>query len=449
MTNLSVSQRSGSIQLAELAKDTIVALIIQVTGLVLIYLLQIFLAQWMGRTEYGIYEYVMSWSLLLAVPAELGLPTTVLRLLPEYRVKQEWGRLQGLVRGCWLLVFSNSLLLIICATGTILVINYYHSFVYATPLLLGMGLVLLQSLARFQQETGRAMEDILVAFIPSQIIWPVLVLAGGFVFMQTQDDLTSIPMIAIASGMFIVIVVVQLYLLWKKLHSNFEAATPVYAYREWLNIAVILLIQQASFGILSQTDTVMIGSFIGPEAAGIYNAAVKTAAWTSFVLQIVNMVAAPVFTTLYTKGDIPELQKVVSCVTNWIFWPTVAMTLLLMTFTQPILNLFGAGFVEASLSLKILIMGQMVNALCGSVGILMIMTGHQNKSLPVIVASALLNIVLNAILIPIFNITGAAIATSFTMIVWNIWLGALVVKYVGVRPSVFYTLFARENESIT
>ncbi len=445
MTNSSISQTSVTVQLAELAKDTIVALIIQVTGLVLIYLVQIFLAQWMGKTEYGIYEYVMSWSLLLAIPAELGLPMTVLRLLPEYQLKQDWGKLHGLVRGSWLLALLNSLLLILLATGIILVINHYHSFVYATPLLFGMGLVLLQVLVRFQQETGRAMEDILTAFIPSQIVFPILLLCGGFVLLQINHSLTSLSMIGIATLMFLVVVVSQFGLLWQKLNKEYKPATPVYAYREWLGIAVVLLIQQASFAILSQIDTVMIGSFIGPEAAGIYNAAVKTAAWTSFVLQIVNMVAAPVFTTLYAQGDIQGLQKTVSRVTNWIFFPTLAISLFLMLFSQPILSLFGSDFIEASWSLKILVTGQMINALCGSVAILMIMTGHQKKSLPVVVCSALINVVLNAILIPLFGIAGAAIATSFTMIVWNVWLGILVIKYIGVRPSILYSLFQSKD----
>ncbi len=180
----------------------------------------------MGKTEYGIYEYVMSWSLLLAIPAELGLPMTVLRLLPEYRVKRDWGKLHGLVRGSWSLALLSSLLLIILATGAILIINHYHSFVYATPLLFGMGLVLLQVLVRFQQETGRAMEDILTAFIPSQIVFPILVLCGGFMLLQINHSLTSLSMIGVATLMFLVVVVCQFGLLWQKLNKEYEPATP-------------------------------------------------------------------------------------------------------------------------------------------------------------------------------------------------------------------------------
>jgi 5-formyltetrahydrofolate cyclo-ligase len=35
------------------------------------------------------------------------------------------------------------------------------------------------------------------------------------------------------------------------------------------------------------------------------------------------------------------------------------------------------------------------------------------------------------------ELNSGAIATAVTMIVWNIWLHHLVVKYLGVRPSIF------------
>lgn len=448
MTNTSLSQTRQA-PLDALARDAIVAIVIQISGLGLTYLVQVCLARWMGRTEYGIYEYVMSCSLLLAIPACLGFPYTVLRLIPEYRVKQEWGRLQGLIRGSWLLTAVTSIGLALIAAIAITLINRSHPFIYATPLMFGLGLILMQALVLLQQETGRAIGDIPLAFIPSQIIFPVLVLLSGAFLLIQQHSLTSVPMIAIATILFLIVVGVQLGFLWRKFNQEFEPETPVYAYQEWLAIALNLLIQTASFIILNQTDIIMIGAILGPESSGIYNAAVKTSMWASFVLQIVNMVAGPTYTTLYAQGNIQELQKVVSRVTIWIFCPSLLITLFLLSFTQPVLSLFGTGFIAASWSLKVLALGQLVNALCGSVAFLMIVTGHQNQSLPVVILSALLNLILNALLIPKFGIVGAAIATGISMAVWNIWLTFLVVKYIGVRPSIFYSLFGQSETPTT
>ena len=398
----------------------------------------------MGKTEYGIYQYVMSWSILLGIPAALGLPRTVLRLLSEYRVKEDWGHLRGLVRGSWLLTLLVGVLLGLGAAGVVWVLNSFHNFTYAIPLLSGMALVPLQALKVLQLETTRAMGDITLAYAPSRIIWPIWVLCGGFVLFDANHSLDSLPMIKVATLMLSAVLLFQLWLLREKIDREIESVTPVYSYQHWLGIARILLLQQSFVIILNRTDILMVGSIIGPSEAGIYNAAVKTAIWVSFTLQVVNIVAAPLFASLYAKKDMQGLQKTVSRVTLWIFWPSIVIALGLIAFSKPVLSIFGSGFNAASWSLKILIVGQLINAWCGSVANLMVMTGHQNKSVIVAGCTLLLNIVSNAIAIPMFGITGAAITTSFTMVVSNVWYSILVVKYVGVRPSVFYSLFNRE-----
>ncbi|NES42476.1 flippase [Moorena sp. SIO2C4] len=441
-------QEQKSRQLDFLAKDTLIALTIQAFGLVLTYAVQVCLARWMGKTEYGIYEYVISWSMLLGIPAALGLPRTVLRLLSEYRVKEDWGHLRGLVRGSWLLTLLVGVLLSLGAAGVIWVLNSFHNFSYATPLLIGLALVPLQALTVLQLETTRAMGDITLAYAPSRIIWPIWVLCGGFLLFDANHSLDSLPMIEVAELLLSAVLLFQLWLLWEKIDREIEPVTPVYSYQQWLGIARILLLQQSFGVILNRTDILMVGSIIGPSEAGIYNAALKTSMWVCFTLQVVNMVVAPLFASLYAQKDMQGLQKVVSRVTLWIFVPSIVIALSLIVFSKPVLSIFGSGFTAASWSLKILIVGQLVSALCGSVANLMVMTGHQNKSVIVVGCTVLLNIVSNAIAIPMFGIIGAAITTSLTVIVSNVWYSILVVKYVGVRPSVFYSLFNLFNSDL-
>lgn len=443
MTQTVPSQTQDNLNIGVLAKEAGIALVIKFAGILLTYLVQVFLARWMGRTEYGIYEYVIAWSVLLAIPAGLGLPHTVLRFVSEYQVKEEWGLLRGIVRSSWLITIVGSCLLSILAAGVILLLNSYHPFAYATPLLIGIGLIPLQALVNLQLETARAAKDVTLAYAPSEIIWPVLLMCGLFLVLETTHPLTGLSAIAWAQIALLAAILFQLGLLLLKLSKEFVVTQPVYAIREWLGVAFILLIQHSFVTIVSKTDTIMVGSILGPEEAGMYGAALKTAEWVTFLLIIINIVAAPSFAALYTKGDIEGLQKLISTVSLWIFWPTVAISLFLAVFSQPILGIFGSEFIAASGSLKILVFGNFVGALCGSVGYLMVMTGHQNKSVAVFVYAAIINIVLNAIAIPLVGAVGAAIATAFTKALWTIWLSFLVVKYVGVSPLVFRGLFQR------
>lgn len=443
MTESSVSQVQKSTQLSSLTKDAVVALNIKIAGLIFIYLPQIFLARWMGKTEYGIYEYVIAWTLLLAIPAGLGLPRTTLRLISKYRVKQDWRSLRGIIRGSWLLTLLSACLVCLIAAAVIWSLNYFRNFIYAIPLLVGLGLIVLQALVQLQIETARAMNKIALAYAPSLIIWPLLVLSGGFILLKKNHSVTSLEMIGVATSMLLIVYLFQLFLLRRTINNQIEPATPSYAYRKWISISLVLLLQRAFVIILSQTDIIMVGSLIGPAAAGTYNVAAKTALWVSFILETINMVIAPAVATLYIQGNIKGLQKVVSRATIWIFWPSLTISCFLLVFTQPILRIFGPDFIVASISLKILVFGRLINTFCGSVGLLMTMTGHQNQALPVFGCSALINLVLNAIAIPKFGIIGAAITTTLTMVIWNIWLSTLVLKYTGVRTWVFYSLFRR------
>lgn len=429
-----------------LAKDAVVILFIQFAGIIITYLTEVCLARWLGKSEYGIYQYVIVWSLLMAIPAGLGLPMTVLRFVSEYRVKEAWGLLWGILQSSWLITILASLLLSLVVASSIFLWNYYHPFVYATPLLIGIAFIPLQALINLQVETARATQDMALAYAPSKIIWPFLLLLSTSLFLEINHTLTENSAIIIAQITLFVVVLFQLCLLWLKLKQEFKDAQPIYALKQWLSVALIMSLNHGCFLFLANTDMIMVGSILGSESAGMYAAAVKTAQWAGFVYNIVNFVVAPSFAVLYAQNDREGLQTIVSEVANWIFWPSVVIALLLIGFSEPILELFGSEFLPANWQLKVLASGHLFSALCGTVGYLMVMTGHQNQSALVMIFAVIFNIVLDAIAIPLIGAVGAAIATALTTALWNICLAVLVVKYVGVNPVVYSKLWQREPQ---
>ena len=54
------------------------------------------------------------------------------------------------------------------------------------------------------------------------------------------------------------------------------------------------------------------------------------------------------------------------------------------------------------------------------------MTGHQDDTLKTMIAGMLTNVILNAFLIPRWDIAGAAIATGASLMLWNVLLVILV-----------------------
>ena len=424
--------------LAALFRGTAIALGVQILGIAVTYTMQVLLARWMGATQYGVYDYVISIGTFLGFLAGLGLPNSLLRFIPQYSVEQDWGKLRGIIWGSWRYVFFSSVSAAAIALFVAIGWGRFNSDIAITSLLLGISTIPLQALIRHQREMSRGIKQMALAYFPSTVVFPLLVISSTFFYRQ---DLSSNQAIAITWLSLLLVIILQLWSFNRQLPKQCSIVPAMYSRREWFAVALPLLFNDSAFVILSQTDTIMTGAILGSFQVGIYSAAFKTAAGTSFILAGVNAIAAPMFATLHAQGDYEGLQKLTATVARWMFYPTLAFALLLLLSGDRVLGLFGEEFIAARWSMSILILGQLVNVGAGSVGYLMQMTGHQKESAFVMGCSAILNLILNAILIPTIGIIGAAIATATTMALWNIWLHQLVVKHLGVRPSIVATLF--------
>ncbi|MCX7847292.1 MAG: polysaccharide biosynthesis C-terminal domain-containing protein, partial [bacterium] len=93
--------------------------------------------------------------------------------------------------------------------------------------------------------------------------------------------------------------------------------------------------------------------------------------------------------------------------------------------------------------LRWLCCGQVVNACAGSVALLLTTTGHESEALKGVTLGAVINVIGNAILIPRLGITGAAIGTAVSTVVWNVALAVYVYKRLGINPTIFGGLVRR------
>ena len=423
--------------LTSLFRGAAIALVLQISGIAITYAMQVFLARWMGAVQYGVYDYVISIATFLGFLAGLGLPNCLLRFIPEYSVKEDWGKLRGIIWGSWRYVTLSSILM--SSVGGIILVTWgrYNSDPVLTSFLLGIMTIPFWALVRHQREMSRGIKSMTLAYLPSTVIFPLLTIGGTFYY---RDYLSSNKAIAITFLSLFLVLISQLWIFNRQLPQQCSLTPAVYSRREWFTVALPLLFNDGAFVVLSQTDTIVTGAILGSFYVGIYGAAFKTATGVSFILAAVNAIAAPMFASLYAQEDYEGLQKLTSTVARWMFYPTAILALLLVLSGDRVLGLFGEEFIAARWSMTILILGQLVNVGAGSVGYLMQMTGHHQQCAYVIGYSAVLNLILNAILIPTVGITGAAIATALTMALWNIWLHQLVVKYLGIQPSIVATL---------
>ena len=106
-----------------------------------------------------------------------------------------------------------------------------------------------------------------------------------------------------------------------------------------------------------------------------------------------------------------------------------------------ILSLWGLEFIDAYIILVILGLGQFINLSTGAVGLTLIMTGYEKTHGNISIVFMLINVILNFILIKSFGATGAAVATSTTIIFENI----TKMIYVKIKTNINTIPFIRSN----
>jgi O-antigen/teichoic acid export membrane protein len=427
-----------------LARGAGMAFLLQVAGAGLAYLLQLLLARWLGATDFGEYTFTVGWSTIAAVLTGLGLATAVLRFAPAYASHEDWERLHGLLRMSLAVTLAAGLG--VAAIGTaVLVVLHNQDLTHGWNVLFGLWMVPLFSLMTLQQEAARAFRRMGLAYAPLLVVRPVFAILGTAAYITVASGLASTDALAITVAAMLIAVLLQSIRFWATLEPSIRSAKPRYETGRWLRTALPLLLVASFVVVLLQTDVVMVGAIEGARAAGLYGAAAKTASLVGLVLIAVSAIGAPVFSALSAQGRHEELQRLVSTLAHWIFWPSLAISVFLAVLAKPVLSLFGSEFTSASSVLVILLVGQVINAAAGSVGWLMLVTGHQNQAAWAYGWTAALHVGLLALATPAFGIDGAAVATTVSFTIWNVWLHTLVVRNLDLRPSILYGLARRSG----
>jgi O-antigen/teichoic acid export membrane protein len=178
----------------------------------------------------------------------------------------------------------------------------------------------------------------------------------------------------------------------------------------------------------------MIGFLLNSKDVAVYSAAAATAGVIGSLMEATNALSAPRFAALYARKRHGELQSLFANVVRLTFWPSLMVAVILITFGQIILRLFGAEFEKGYELLIILTIGQLASAAAAPAGALLRMTGYQVLTAQVLGICAVLSVVLGVVLTQIWGNFGTAIAFSGATILCNAILMVLAIHKFDIHP---------------
>lgn len=251
---------------------------------------------------------------------------------------------------------------------------------------------------------------ILSAYIVVVLIQIILVLLKSNIYLFAISNTMEY--------LFIAVILLTLYRKEKSQRFSFSLSTA----RRLITKSKYYIISGLMVTVFSQTDKIMLKLMCDGTAVGNYSAAVTCASMTSFVfVAIIDSFRPIIFSKQHDKGSFEVGLKSLYSI---IIWFSLLQCIAITIFAPIIIRLlYGSDFLNAIVLLKIIVWFTTFSYLGTIRNIWILAYGLQRYLGWINMFGALMNIMLNLLLIPAYGPSGAAFASVVSQIFTNVGVG--------------------------
>lgn len=399
-----------------LIKKSSYALFFRIGSFGAAYLFMLVVARYLGPAAWGSFTLAFTVVQVLAIFSIWGLDNLIVRSLARIDKSDKKSLFSTYIQSLFVvLLFSVILSAVLFLLSDSIADKIFNKPFLSEHLKTASLLLTPWSLTMFHSSCFRGMKNMTGFTIFRMAVYVTAALLM-FLFINRQVDQLPIAAFTISSAAVMVIAVISWFLFSG---IGLKIVTKPAGFASLLQTSTPMLITGSVFFILGWADNIFLGIFRTEYEVGIYDTAFKIAAAPAMVLVAINAIQAPVFSNLFHQGEMNKLRLNVQKGSKLLFYTSVPVCLVIWLFPEFLLGIFGEQFKAGSTALIILAGGNLVNSLTGSVGVLLQMTGKQKQYNYIILSAAGLNIALNVVLIPLYGINGAAIASASSKILQN------------------------------
>lgn len=374
----------------------------------------IYAARILGAAEYGIFSYALGLAGFFTIFADLGVSPLLTR---EVAANPE-RRSTYFASAFWLKIF----LLAITACLVIFLAPKFSNIKEAVPLLPFVALlVALDNLRDFIFAYFRGIEKMQIEGFLTVIMNSVIALTGFIVlsFSQTAGALlfsyiASVAALSVAAFYFIKD-------LLKKIFKDFNKAIALEFFRNCWPLAFAGL-----FGIfMLNIDTIMLGWWRTSQEIGYYSASQKVVQIFYTLSAIIASATFPALSRFVKQKDAENAKSLNEKIISLLYLLALPLAVGGLILSKPIIELlFGKEYLPASLSFQILILTLLIQFPSALLSNSLTAHNQQSKLVYYTGFGSLGNVVFNALLIPRWGISGAALATIIAQsaYIFPLWL---------------------------
>ena len=428
--------QSGDALSRRLAHGSIVAFAIYVCGAALTYCSQLLIARAIGAEGFGIYAYVFAWMTMLAYLAMLGFDVSLLRFIPDYQAHGDWPLLRGVIRHAERWAAGAGLTVALAGVAVVEVWGRALSPDLTNTFLAGFALVPGLALLWVRSAIVRAFGGVATALAPDRIVRDGLLLGmvGLAVFGLGRRIDAPLAMLGTLLSALAGLGLVSLARR-RQMPRAVAGAPPASASRIWAATALPLVVIGVASVAVNRTGVMLLGWAGQTTEAGVYAMAFNIAFLVVLPRTAVNALFAPAIAGLFAQRDMAAFQALATKTSVWTLLGATGIALPLALLADPLMGWFGRDFSAGVPALRLLLLGQVVAAGAGSQLFVLTMTGHERSAAGLMLANAVVNAVLCAVLIHYFGLTGAAVGATGSIVLWNAAMALLIKRLLRVTAS--------------
>lgn len=421
----------------KLVKDFIGVALMRISAIPLGLIISVVLARVLGPEQFGQYAFIMSIVPLILLPVSGGISQLLTREVAKFAQADDWSFYKGAISASHWWVLSTSFF-ILAMYGMGLLADLLPSDGKWGLLPIAILLVPLLGLGDVRVGTIKGLGKPAIAEMPQQLILPLfLVLYCVCAAWLGRLDARSAIWGQVIGATLAFIIASLTFSQLKP--NNLGEFRRIYRLESW-KAALLPFSMLAAVNMINiQIGIVALGFLSTNEQVAAMRVAERGGQFVVLSLTLVNMVIAPYIVKAHQNLDTALLQKMAVQSARGAFIIALPIAAIFVFFGESLISLiFGEDYSGISyVPLVIVTIGQLFNVFFGPVGHLLAMSGNEKDSLTGQMLALVMNVIFAIILIPALGAVGAAMASAFSTVVWNVILTIKVKRRLNIKSSAF------------
>jgi O-antigen/teichoic acid export membrane protein len=386
----------------------------------------------------GLFALGMSLVNIVSPFSTFGFAGSATRFIPKWQVEKQQGNISQFVGSVSLLALFSSLVF-----AALVWYNYDFLFSFITDdleklsdfkplLLLFVFIMLLKNISDTFAAFLRGFQEVNKTTWYSSYLAFSLKVVLAIAFLYWGWDLKGYVYAELIASVFVSFALGVIVLKLLKGKSALQIGKS-FLNPEVKGFASTIFIMSIITMLVNNVDKILLAKMSISEL-GVYHMSLTFVPFIPMIIASVNSIFAPIISQSWSEGKKEELGQLYQFFTKWTLLLSFPLTFFIVFFSEPLLALFGEEFVSGSIVLIILAIANLFNVSFGSIGMLLQMTGRHFKMLWINIFRAVLILVLMWFLIPLYGLTGAAVASALGIVVVTVLNYLLMYKELSYLP---------------